>query len=634
MFKRLKPVKTGYHRNLRCMDGTRQTVLNQIMDWVAKKPGQENVLQSNAYWIYGSPGIGKTSLAHSICEKLHERNHLAGAFFCRRDDPNLSEPINILPTFIHKLSTIIQPFRTIVAKHLRDDPNLTPESMKGSLFLDFIRCLPHHPEHTLVFVIDALDECGNARSRPGLLKVLTDAAAQAPWLKIIITSRTEVDIQHFFNTLTQPSYLPYDLATDQDASVDLRSFARSQFDLVASDWHLHTPWPEDSDFSRVISRANGLFIFIKTLVLALEHCADPNESLKSALQDSTGTGLESLYGLYCNILKAQVMHNNSEFQRVIGVLVATAPYRALCDETIAELAGVKPYLVKRWADALSSLLYRDEAANRGIRVRHLSVYDFFVSDRYDYQVNVRDADVQLGIACFKTMVAQLSFNICKLEDSRLANVDIEDLPSRVKENISDPLQYSSLHWSNHLCFLPNNHDQRVLALRCLKTFFEGLYPLFWLEVLSVMGMVPIGVPSLRRLISWVRVSIPQLDSLYSKLIRMGCRMRIQRLLREFRIFVISSLLSTPPSPLAPHTSIFPRDHSCHHSHLYRGTSAENLLGTSRHEQGTCCHGQHRHWNGRDTRMTLHVLVVPRMGPVLSVDPATTQFGSGMPSLVL
>ena len=80
LFKRLMPVQTGYHRKLRCMDGTRQSLLNQVMDWVANKSGQENVLQRNAYWFFGSPGIGKTSLAHSICANLHERNHLAGAF--------------------------------------------------------------------------------------------------------------------------------------------------------------------------------------------------------------------------------------------------------------------------------------------------------------------------------------------------------------------------------------------------------------------------------------------------------------------------------------------------------------------------------------------------------------------------
>src|SRR5258706_6437384 len=252
IFRRLKPVETGYHRKFRCMDGTRQSLLNQITDWVANKSGQENALQKNAYWLYGSPGIGKTSLAHSICASLHERNNLAAAFFCRRDDPNLSEPNNILPTFIYELAIHFPPFRTVVAKHLRDDPKLTPESMKGSLFLDFIHSLPSHPEHSLVFVIDALDKCGDAQSRPRLLKVLTNAAAQAPWLKIIITSRTEVDIQHFFDTLMQSLYVPYDLATDQDASADLRAFARSQFDLVATRWHLDTPWPEESDFSKVI----------------------------------------------------------------------------------------------------------------------------------------------------------------------------------------------------------------------------------------------------------------------------------------------------------------------------------------------------------------------------------------------
>ena len=279
LFRRLKPVETGYHRNLRCMEGTRRSLLTQVTDWVANKSGQENVPQGNVYWFFGSPGIGKTSLAHSICASLHERNHLAGAFFCRRDDPNLNEPTNILPTFIHNLAILFPPFRTIVAKHLREDPNLTPKSMKGSLFPDFIRFLPHSPEHTLVFVIDALDECGDAQSRPRLLRVLNNAAVQAPWLKIIITSRTELDIQHFFDTLSRPSYLRCDLATDQDASVDLRAFARNQFDSVASHWHLDAPWPEESDFNRVISRANDLFIFIKTLVLALKLCEDPERPL-------------------------------------------------------------------------------------------------------------------------------------------------------------------------------------------------------------------------------------------------------------------------------------------------------------------------------------------------------------------
>jgi hypothetical protein len=294
------------------------------------------------------------------------------------------------------------------------------------------------------------------------------------------------------------------LGTDQEATHDLRTFAQSEFDLVTQHCHLSAPWPEESLLNKVISRANGLFIFIKTLVYALEHCEDPTEILKAASEDAASAGLDALYSLYSSILTSRRVQSKAEFRRVIGVLTA-APYRALCEETIAELAEVKPNLVKMWVDGLSSLLYRDEGTNGGIRVRHLSISEFLVSDDCpcDYRINLRDANVQLGIACLKTMVRQLRFNICGLEDSRLANADIKDLPSRIMENISDCLQYSSLYWSNHLCFAPDNNDQRVWD--SLEEFFEGLCPLFWIEVLSILGMVPLGAPSIRSVISWAKV---------------------------------------------------------------------------------------------------------------------------------
>ena len=479
------------------MEGTRESILNQITAWVTNGFGQKG---SNVYWIYGLPGIGKTSLAHSICERLDKGKQLVGGFFCRRDDSNMSEPRNILPTLIYKLASVFPRFRAIVAERLHNDPNLTPESMQDTLFLEFIRSLPHPlDQHTLVFVIDALDECGNTQSRPEILKVLRDATAEAPWLKIIVTSRAEVDIiHHFLNTPAK-----YDLGADQEATTDLQTFSRRQFSSVASKWHLPTPWPDESLLNRVISQANGLFIFVKTLALALQKCGDPEETLMETLEGSAGNGLEPLYSLYSSILK---LHSNTTgFWRMI-VVITTAQHRSLCKEPIAELAGVKPYLVETLVDDLSSLLYRDQGADGGIRVRHLSIYEFFVSDRCDYQDNLQAAHMEQGIACLKTMIGQLRFNICNLEDSRLANADVKDLQSRIEQNISDPLQYSCLYWSNHLCFSPShsNHDPRVLGN--LKEFFEGLHPLFWIEVLSIMGMVPIGAPSLRRVISWAKVS--------------------------------------------------------------------------------------------------------------------------------
>jgi hypothetical protein len=521
------------------MEGTRKSLLEQIIAWVTNELKQTDV--RNTCWIYGLPGIGKTSLAHSICATLHKKEQLAGAFFCRRDDQELREPKNIIPTLIRKLAILFPPFRSVVAECLRNDPNVAPESMQPTLFLDFIRKLPRVPKKTLVFVIDALDECGSIQSRPGVLKALADATECAPWLKVIITSRQEVDIQRFFDSPAQLSHLRYDLTADEQTTSDLRIFAKHRFSTVASTRYLKSPWPEPSLFDGLISRAKGLFIFIETLARVLEHCRDANELLVRTMNESTSPGLASLYGLYASIVGARRVHSSVEFRRVLGVLLIAAPYRPLCEETIAELAGVNLDLVKMWVDDLGSMLYRDEGASGGVRVRHLSISDFFVSDdcQGDYQVNIREANVELGIACLETMVEQLRFNICGLEDSRLANADVKGLASRIKEHISDALQYSSLYWTNHLCFTPDTGERRVWDM--LRKFFEGPYALFWVEVLSIMGILGIGVPSLRNLTSKlakVSTAAACCDG-HPKAILIGTRIRMRNCWKELRMFVVS-----------------------------------------------------------------------------------------------
>src|SRR5258708_38631258 len=78
LLKQLTPVKTSYDLDRCCMEGTRTSILDRIMAWV---DNPQEGKDENTCWFYGSPGIGKTSLAHSICERLHDRRHLAGAFF-------------------------------------------------------------------------------------------------------------------------------------------------------------------------------------------------------------------------------------------------------------------------------------------------------------------------------------------------------------------------------------------------------------------------------------------------------------------------------------------------------------------------------------------------------------------------
>lgn len=125
--------------------------------------------------------------------------------------------------------------------------------MKELLFLDLFQNLPHSPSNSLVFVIDVFNKCSDHHSCPAILRLLTSVAACVSWLKIIITSRPEADIQHFFDRLTQLLYLQYDLAADQEANHNLQTFAQSEFDQITQQWYLPAPWPEQSLFDRLIN---------------------------------------------------------------------------------------------------------------------------------------------------------------------------------------------------------------------------------------------------------------------------------------------------------------------------------------------------------------------------------------------
>jgi hypothetical protein len=162
----------------------------------------------------------------------------------------------------------------------------------------------------------------------------------------------------------------------------------------------------------------------------------------------------------------------------------------------------------------------------------------------------------------------------------VAGSNLKDLPSRIKKNISDALQYSSLYWSNHLCFAPDGGDQHVLGW--LKKFSEGLHPVLWIEVLSIMEMVPVGAPSLRRVISWVKVSTLQPTiSLDCELILICFRMLIRLFWKKLRTFIISSSPSIHPFLSVPHIPIFQQHPSSPHSHPYQPCSAHHLLNASR-----------------------------------------------------
>jgi hypothetical protein len=480
------------------MEGTRAALLEDIVAWAVGTSSQvnsSNGTKDSIFWLYGMPGVGKTHVANSLCRRLHQTGNLGGTFFCRRDDPNLNKPKRVLPTLIYRLAEIWSPYRKLVAQKLRDDPQLNPDVTGCQSLLNSLNSLQEHPPHALVLVIDALDECGEPRTLRALFNCLTEACSQIPWLKVVVTSRQERDINPFFENV---GVTGRDLAVEKQVDDDIRLFMKDRMASVAKGRNLQPGWPGEERLNQIVARSAGLFIFANTVCLLVDD-PDPEEPLHLVLTGELDEANAELHKLYSNILRSRIQRNKEKFRSFLRAVIAVATYRSLRDETLACLLGLEPRVVRSWVDELGSLLYRDGSAKGGVRPRHLSIIEFLMSPTCppEFQVDLQQANAELGQYCLKRMTKELKFNMCELETSCVSNADIRDLDVRVQEKISDALQYSSMHWSSHLCSYLAPASTEVSNL--LDEFLMGTRSLYWMEVLSVMGKVPTAIAALRQM---------------------------------------------------------------------------------------------------------------------------------------
>ncbi|KAG8707572.1 hypothetical protein FRC11_007328, partial [Ceratobasidium sp. 423] len=92
MLNLLRPMDpSGYDPDRACLEGTREAVLNRIITWTRNRENTESFM-----WISGQAGMGKTSVATSLCKELDKTRALAGSLFCQRDDPNSSDPLQFI----------------------------------------------------------------------------------------------------------------------------------------------------------------------------------------------------------------------------------------------------------------------------------------------------------------------------------------------------------------------------------------------------------------------------------------------------------------------------------------------------------------------------------------------------------
>jgi hypothetical protein len=493
MLKKLNPVDMNATSRTLCMAGTRRQMLDDIMEWATVPSDSGNVL-----WLSGVAGSGKSTISTTISESLRGVERLGAFLFFDRNDQARSHPDAVIRTIAYWLALSNPHLGSAVSAAIRRDPavvNAPLQTQFKCLLLDPLQLAEQHIQGPIIVILDALDECGDPDSRLPLLSLLSEKLPKLPhFLRVFITSRCDSDITNHFGTCFAQRFLD----TGASSLDDVEAFVRQELTLIPG-----LPWPEEKNIKALVELSEGLFIWASTAMKYLKSYR-PKDRLRVLLsQDSTpGVNLDNLYSVALRDSVAWKADKNFA-QDARSVLICVVLGRLpMTDTTIDMILSFEKGTSRNILTHLGCVVQWSPGGEA--RTLHASFADYLTdatrSAAEPWSIDVETDHQLLALGCLQILNSQLKFNICSLEDSHCLNADVPDIHHRVALNVPPHLNYSSLFWFHHV----GNRPIDTTVLNRMRQFLsENL--LYWLEVLSLLGQVPIARKGLHAGINYVKV---------------------------------------------------------------------------------------------------------------------------------
>ncbi|KAF7968879.1 hypothetical protein HWV62_29156 [Athelia sp. TMB] len=479
----LNPAKMDATERLPCLPGTRQERLKEVIDWLLT-PSDHNVL-----WLHGEAGVGKSTIATTIAEHFGRLGRRGAFLLFDRNSPLESAPSRVISTLAFQLAQHNTAIRSAVSLAIEQRPGIASDPISTQFqtcLVEPLTAASTQIEGPIIVVLDALDECGDVRSRQKLLELLSkDLTKILPGqLRILITSRPEHDINC---ALASRSHIhTIDLSTASDA--DMQMYITHEMRRIYENRHTMDELPEgwgDAVIKILVGYAAGLFIWAATAMRLLSEAEFPKKYLEDLLRHDRP--FFTLHELYEKALRSASSWDSGGtadiYRGILGlIIISQVP---LTEVTIAAMLGYQDDVgtCRTALRRLASVIRWSEG--QPARTLHKSFPDYLTKhcSSKPWFIDVEEHQHALAIACLRVMNERLHFNMCNLTTSHIPNEQIADLPGRTERAITQNLSYSCLFWGYHI----RQTAARASSLQQLiLTFFQEKF-LYWVEVLSLMG---------------------------------------------------------------------------------------------------------------------------------------------------
>ncbi|KAI8611452.1 hypothetical protein BC830DRAFT_1141173, partial [Chytriomyces sp. MP71] len=484
--------------------GTRTWLFDQVLGWVKESDSENTML-----WINATAGVGKSVAAAQIANELHVNAQLAAAVFLKYNDIRKNNPHRILATIAYGLCKWYAPIgRKMLERQLSSDTlsdKSIPELFKILIEEPLTALGTYQPHEAVVILVDGLDECSPRQELLQLLVNFTDTMKkQAPWLKIILTSRPEPDIQLAFKRIPTKAVLP----SSEENMNDLKFYIKHSLEEYR--------FLESADVETIIDTwmAGGdtlleskTFIWINLILSSIKQFSKEETVTLQAILDISKSSID-INAIYKKTLeKAYTQAEGTVQSNLLLALSAIATAQTqLTPKMIAELffsdLDAKQALLSMHHCLQRLTVLLDPGANgldsngelqadADIKFSHKSVADYLLgppSKGAPYHVSVSFHKTFAQVCLAHILKHDPLPNVCGLVG---LHSSLPDFDFQVQSKVSLTLSYSVVNWAAH--FLAGAHSGYVVdddkkLQELLQAFFES-HVLYWIECASLLHSV-------------------------------------------------------------------------------------------------------------------------------------------------
>ena len=490
---------------------------------------------SPVYWLNGLAGTGKSTIAQTIAERIFADGRLGASFFCSRDFKDRRNLRYIFPTLAFQLAHKYPEFRSILIPLLQSNPDIVYDSLYNQMETLIVEPLSSSGISTVI-IIDALDECVDEDPQSAILSVMGRLVEGIPNVKFFITGRPEPRIRSGFRLgLLRPLtdiFVLHGVETSV-INTDIRLFLEHGLcELAKRKGIQRDGWPTDAHLDLLCERAAGLFVYAVATLKFLDHAfTPPNERLNiiasapgstahegkarvrprmtldslDGFAPSADGSIETLDSLYTSSFQSAFNGMDADDDEKVRFVISTVvlAVNPLPPSAIATLVDLGKQEVMNLLQLIQSLLKLSEDPDSPVLPFHKSFPDFITDPlrcpNTRFHISPRTGHLKLALNCLKLMNNSLEQNLLSLPNYAL-NLEVEDLKTRVKDQISIALQYACKSWYSHLI---EARGDITAIIPTLRSFLQEGF-LAWLEVLSVIGAARDAIIALEKLVPWLQ----------------------------------------------------------------------------------------------------------------------------------